>query len=84
MNIKGHNACVHSVPKYLANLAYTDVRATPKGFYVVSCGVLYLVVLYIDMWLEWVVVIFNVVYRHVVRMGCCIIRLPILPELHRI
>ena len=28
-----------SVPKYLANLAYTDVRATPKGFYVVSCGV---------------------------------------------
>ena len=30
--IKGHNACVHAVPTYLANLAYTGVRATPKGF----------------------------------------------------
>ena len=33
---------------------------------------LYHVVLYIDMWLERVVVYLDVVYRHVVSMGCCI------------
>ena len=61
MNIKGHNACVHSVPTYLANLAYTDVRATPKGFYVVCSRCVVVVVVSVV-----VVVVVVVVVRVVV------------------